>query len=70
MSYGPFEQIQKDGSIPVLDIGIIKHIRKGHIKIYEDIDHIEGSTVHFIDNKKKILMLLLPVLVIIRMLQK
>ena len=53
MSYGPFEQIQKDGSIPVLDIGIIKHIRKGHIKIYEDIDHLEGSTVHFIDNKKE-----------------
>jgi hypothetical protein len=53
MSYGPFEQIQKDGSTPVLDIGTIKHIRKGHIKIYGDIDHIEGSTVHFIDTKKE-----------------
>jgi hypothetical protein len=53
MKYGPFEQIQKDGSIPVLDIGTIKHIRKGHIKIYVDIDHIEGSTIHFTDNKKE-----------------
>jgi indole-3-pyruvate monooxygenase len=53
MLYGPFEQIQKDGNVPVLDIGIIKHIRKGHIKIYQDIDHIEGSTVHFINSKKE-----------------
>jgi len=53
MPYGPFEQIQKDGNVPVLDIGIIKHIRKGHIKIYQDIDHIEGSTVHFINSKKE-----------------
>jgi hypothetical protein len=53
MPYGPFEQIQKNGSIPVLDIGIIKHIRKGHIKIYEEIDLIEGSTIHFTDNRKE-----------------
>ena len=53
MPYGPFEQIQKDGNVPVLDIGIIKHIRKGHIKIYQDIDHLEGSTVHFINSKKE-----------------
>jgi len=53
MSYGPFEQIQKDGNVPVLDIGIIKHIRKGHIKIFEDIDHFEGSTIHFTDNRRE-----------------
>jgi hypothetical protein len=53
MPYGPFEQIQKDGSIPVLDIGIIKHIRKGHVKVFEGIDHIEGSTIHFTDNRKE-----------------
>jgi len=53
MSYGLFEQIQKDGNVPVLDIGIIKHIRKGHIKIFEDIDHIEGSTIHFTDNRRE-----------------
>ncbi|HEU5166253.1 MAG TPA: NAD(P)/FAD-dependent oxidoreductase [Chitinophagaceae bacterium] len=53
LPYGPFEQIQKNGSIPVLDIGIIKHIRKGHVKVYNDIDHIDGSTIHFTDNRKE-----------------
>ena len=52
-SYGTFQQIQKDGTIPLLDIGTIKHIRKGHIKIYGDIDFIEGKTVHFANGKKE-----------------
>jgi hypothetical protein len=52
-SYGTFEQIQKDGTIPLLDIGTIKHIREGHIKIYENIDHINGNTVYFINGRKE-----------------
>ena len=47
MSYGPLEEIRRDGNAPVLDIGTIQHIRKGHIKIYDDIDYIEGNTIHF-----------------------
>ncbi|HEV8273669.1 MAG TPA: NAD(P)-binding domain-containing protein [Chitinophagaceae bacterium] len=53
LPYGPFEQIQKDGNSPVLDIGTIKHIRKGHIKIYGDIEHINGSMIHFTDKRKE-----------------
>ncbi len=53
LRYGPFEQIRKDGSIPLLDIGTIRHIRKGHIKINENISRIEGSTVEFADGKKE-----------------
>jgi hypothetical protein len=53
LQYGAFEQIQKDGNIPLLDIGTIKHIREGHIKIYENIDYIAGKTVHFVDRKKE-----------------
>ena len=52
-SYGTFEQIQKDGSIPLLDIGTIKHIREGHIKIYDNIDHIEGKTICFAEGRKE-----------------
>ena len=26
---------------------------KGHIKIYEDIDHINGKTIHFTDGKQE-----------------
>jgi len=51
LPYGPLEQIQKDASIPLLDIGTIKHIRKGHIRVYGDIDHIDGGIVHFLDGK-------------------
>jgi hypothetical protein len=52
MPYGPFEEIKRDGNIPVLDIGTIKHIRDGHIKIYDNIDRIAGKTVHFANGKK------------------
>jgi len=51
--YGPLEQIQREGHAPVLDIGTIKLIREGHIKILGDIDHIEGSIVHFTDGEKQ-----------------
>ncbi len=53
MPYGTFEQIQKDGNIPLLDIGTIKHIREGHIKIYDNIDYIVNKTIHFADGKKE-----------------
>jgi len=53
LPYGPLEQIQKSGSIPLLDIGTLKHIREGHICIYDDIGHIEGRTVHFADGKEE-----------------
>jgi indole-3-pyruvate monooxygenase len=49
LPYGPLQQIKKYGSAPVLDIGTIKHIRAGHIKIYSDIDHIQSNTIHFVD---------------------
>ncbi len=53
LPYGPFEQIQRDGTIPLLDIGTIQHIREGHIKIHDNIDHIQGKTIYFTDGKKQ-----------------
>ena len=53
LPYGPLEEIRRDGNVPLLDIGTIQHIRKGHIKIHDDIDYIEDKTVHFKDGKKK-----------------
>jgi cation diffusion facilitator CzcD-associated flavoprotein CzcO len=53
MPYGVLEEIRRDGNAPVLDIGTIKHIRKGHIRILDDIDHIDGSLVHFKDGKSQ-----------------
>lgn len=45
--YGPLEQVRREGKSPILDIGTIQLIRKGHIKIAGDIDFIEGNVVHF-----------------------
>ncbi len=53
MPYGPLEQIHRDGRAPVLDIGTINHIRKGRIKIYDDIDRIDGKTIHFKNGEKE-----------------
>ena len=53
LPYGPLEQIYKDGTVPVLDIGTIKHIREGHIKMHENISYISGNTVFFTDEKKE-----------------
>ncbi len=50
---GVFEQIQKESVIPLIDIGTIKHIRQGHIAIYDDISCIEGNTVYFTHGKQK-----------------
>jgi len=46
-AYGALEQIARDMKAPVLDIGTIDHIRKGHIKIQKDIGHIDHNTIHF-----------------------
>ncbi len=54
MPYGPLEEISRDGNAPVLDIGTIKHIREGHIRILGDIDCIEGKTIYFKDGKKEV----------------
>lgn len=53
LPYGPLEQIYKDGTVPVLDIGTIKHIREGHIKMHDNISYISGNTVFFTDEKKE-----------------
>ena len=51
--YGALEEIQKEGNVPLLDIGTIRHIRQGHIKIYGDIDFIDGRTIQFKDGKRE-----------------
>ena len=51
-SYGPMEQIEKQKRIPLLDIGTIKLIREGFIKVYGDIVTINDNTVYFEDNKQ------------------
>ena len=51
--YGPIEQIHKDKQIPLLDIGTMKMIREGKIKVFAaGLDRFEGNTVYFTDGKQ------------------
>ena len=38
--------------IPLLDIGTIKLIRLGYIKVYGNIAWVEGDTIYFEDNRQ------------------
>lgn len=51
LSYGPLEELRRNMNPPVLDIGTIGHIRKGRIRIFDDIDRISGNTIHFKDRR-------------------
>ena len=53
MPYGPLEELRRDRNAPVLDIGTIKLIREGQIRIYDDIDRIESSSVYFKNGRKE-----------------
>ena len=53
LQYGPLQQIHKDGTAPLLDIGTLDLIRKKHINIFENIDHVSGKTIYFTDGKKE-----------------
>lgn len=48
---GPMTQIQKTGRIPLLDIGTIALIREGKIRVFDDIERMEGSKVFFKNGK-------------------
>ena len=52
LPYGPLEQMQKDQSVPLLDIGTLKLIREKHCVVYDDIDRIENKTVFFKSGRK------------------
>ena len=53
LPYGPLEQMQKDQSVPLLDIGTLKLIREGHCAVYDEIDRIEKRTVFFKSGRKQ-----------------
>lgn len=48
---GPMTQIRKTGRIPLLDIGTIALIREGKIRVFDDIERMEGSKVFFKNGK-------------------
>lgn len=47
----PTEQLQQTGKTPVIDLGTIKHIKEGRIKIYPNIKRFVENGVEFIDGE-------------------
>ena len=44
---GPREEIENNSRPPVIDIGTLQEIKKGHIKLYGEIIKIEGDSIFF-----------------------
>ncbi len=53
LPYGPITQLQHHQSVPVLDFGVMKLIRKGYLPVHGGIDRFEGNEVIFEDGTRK-----------------
>lgn len=49
LPYGPMTQIQRDGRIPVIDVGTIARIKRGHIKVHPGVEAFTDTGVLFTD---------------------
>jgi indole-3-pyruvate monooxygenase len=50
---GPFQQIERTGRIPLLDVGTVREIRRGRIAIVSDIAAISGRRISFAENEAR-----------------
>ncbi|GAC1661946.1 MAG: NAD(P)/FAD-dependent oxidoreductase [Flavisolibacter sp.] len=51
LPYGPITQVIKYQKIPLLDIGTVRGIKKGLIRIYPGIDQFRANQVYFTDGR-------------------
>jgi thioredoxin reductase len=52
LPYGPATQIQQDKHIPLIDVGTMKLIRAGHIKVYSGVEKFSENWISFEDGKE------------------
>jgi indole-3-pyruvate monooxygenase len=52
LPYGPATQIRTDKRIPLIDVGTMKLIREGHVKIYPGVEAVSGNRVKFKGGKE------------------
>lgn len=50
---GPITQIQRDARIPLIDVGTIKLIKRGQVKVYPGIERFTEDAVLFTDGKQR-----------------
>jgi indole-3-pyruvate monooxygenase len=53
LPYGPLAQLQHHQRFPVLDFGVMKLIKDGHVPVQGGIDRFEGNKVVFEDGSRK-----------------
>ena len=53
LPYGPLAQLQHHQRFPVLDFGVMKLIKDGHIPVHGGIDRFEGNEVLFENGNRK-----------------
>lgn len=49
---GPMTQIQRDGRIPLIDVGTIRLIKQGHVTVYPGIESFTEDSVRFTDGQQ------------------
>lgn len=52
LPYGPATQIAKDKRIPLIDVGTMKLVREGQIKVYSGVENFSGNRISFDDGKE------------------
>lgn len=52
LPYGPITQIRNEAHIPLLDVGTLKLIKDGHLKVYAGVEEFTENGVKFSDGKE------------------
>lgn len=53
LPYGPIAQIKKDRRIPLLDIGTLRLIKEGHVRVHPGVERFTRDGVVFADGTQK-----------------
>jgi len=52
LPYGPATQISQDKRIPLIDVGTMKLIREGHVKVYPGVEDVSENRIQFEGGKE------------------
>lgn len=52
LPYGPATQIAQDKRIPLIDVGTMKLIRSGDVKVFPGVESVSGNRIRFMDGRE------------------
>jgi cation diffusion facilitator CzcD-associated flavoprotein CzcO len=50
---GPITQIQRNARVPLIDVGTIRLIKRGQVKVYPGIERFTGDAIQFTDGRQR-----------------